>query len=80
MDPQEMQAGEKAEDQAFAQIMQICQSAQDASGYQQIMQIIQQLEAHNKQEEGAGQEGAPDMAGRVMARIQANKGQQPQGE
>ena len=71
--------GEEAESQALQQILQICQSSQDASGYQQIASIVQQLIAHNQQEEqemgGAeGGEGS-DMANRVMERIQKNRGE-----
>ena len=67
--------GEEAESQALQQILQICQSSQDASGYQQIAQIVQQLIAHNQEEEqemGGGEGG--DMAQKVMARIQKNRG------
>ena len=70
--------GEQAEDQALQQILQICQSAQDPSGYQQIAQIVQTLMAHNQQEEGemGGGEGSPeDMAGKVMERIKKNRGE-----
>lgn len=76
-----MQAGEQAEDQALQQIMQICQSAQDPSGYQQIMQIVQGLIQHNRSEEqsmGApegSEEQSSDMASRVMSRIKKNKGE-----
>lgn len=52
MNPQEMQAGEQAEDQALEQIMQICQQSKDASGYQQIAEIVQGLLGHNQEEQG----------------------------
>ena len=73
-DPKEMEQGEQQEDQALQQILQLCQSG-NPQALQQIAQIVQQLIAHNQQEEqemGGGQGG--DMASRVMDRLQANKG------
>jgi hypothetical protein len=70
--------GEQAEDQGLQQILQICQSAQDPSGYQQIAQIVQGLLTHNQgEEQEMGGEGAPaeGMAEKVMARIQKNRGE-----
>ena len=70
--------GEQEEDQALAQILQICQSAQDPSGYQQIAQIVQGLIQHNQQEEGGmgGQDGGEQsIQDKVMSRIEANRGQ-----
>ena len=80
---EQIQQGEEAEDQAFDQIMQICQQAGqtgDPKGYQQIMQIIQGLEQHNQEEEaelggGEGEGASNDMAARVMERIKKGKAQ-----
>ena len=92
-DPQEMEQGEQMEDAAFQKIMQLCQqgSASPQSAIQAlkaIAAIIQQLGAHNQQEEQemGGQEGGGSMEDRVMQRIQDNRaaqaggGQPPQGK
>lgn len=72
----EMMAGEQQEDAALQQIMQLCQSG-DPAALQQIAQIVQQLMAHNQQEEGGMQEGGeqpePSTAEKVMNRIKDNR-------
>ena len=73
--------GEQEEDQALAQILQICQTSQDPSGYQQIAQIVQGLIQHNQGEEQemGGEGGAePSIQDKVMSRIEANR--KPKGE
>ena len=70
--------GEQSEDAVYQQILQICQTSQDPSGYQQIAQLVQGLQSHNQQEEQemGGGDGSPEgMAGKVMARIQKNRGE-----
>ena len=63
--------GEQAEDQALQQILQICQSSQDASGYQQIASIVQQLVAHNQGEEKemSGGDGQPSTHDKMVEAV-----------
>jgi hypothetical protein len=66
MDEQNMQAVEQEEDKELQQILQLCQSG-DPKALQQIAQIVQQLLAHNQQEEqgqGEAQQGNPEAATR----------------
>jgi hypothetical protein len=69
---------ESAEKSAWEQVMQLCQTG-GPSALQKIGEIAQSQIAGQEQEMAGGEEGgeaapAPDMASRVMDRLQKNKG------